>query len=155
MLRVAAVAAALVAANFLAQAETATPDNENGRYTFSQSADGVVRLDGRTGQVSLCSKRTAGWACQVVPDERTALDAEIARLQADNAALKRELITRGIALPGNVKPDRDAAAAKSPEVTLKLPSDAEMDRVMAFMEKIWRRLVEMVQSVQKDMDKKS
>ena len=26
-----------------------TPDSENGRYTFSPTADGVLRLDTRTG----------------------------------------------------------------------------------------------------------
>ncbi|MEA2935847.1 MAG: hypothetical protein QOD74_2493 [Variibacter sp.] len=155
MLRSVVIIAALLCAGAL-YAQTTTPDNENGRYTFKESADGIVRLDGRTGQVSLCNKRTAGWACQVIPDERTALDTEIARLQADNAALKRELITRGLALPSNVKPERgDAAAAKSPDVTLKLPSDAEIERMMAFMEKIWRRFVDIVQGMQKDIEKKS
>ncbi len=156
MLRSVAIAAVILFAAGSAPAETATPDSENGRYTFAQSADGVVRLDGRTGQVSICNKRTAGWACQAAPDERVALDAEIARLQADNAALKRELISRGIALPTGVKPERnDAAAAKSGDVTVRLPSDADMERVMAFMEKLWRRLVDMVQSAQKEMEKKS
>ena len=32
------------------QAQTA-PDSENGRYTFSQVADGMLRLDTRTGAV--------------------------------------------------------------------------------------------------------
>ena len=32
-----------------------------------------------------------------------------------------------------------------------MPSDAEIDRVMAVMEKMWRRLVEMVQRVQKEL----
>ena len=57
------------------------PDEENGRYTLSPVADGVIRLDTRTGAVSTCSNTGAGWACHVVPDERAALDAEIGRLQ--------------------------------------------------------------------------
>jgi type II secretory pathway component PulJ len=32
-----------------------------------------------------------------------------------------------------------------------VPSDAELDRVMTVMEKMWRRLVEMVQRVQKEL----
>ena len=54
-------------------------------------ADGVVRLDTRTGAVSTCSNAGAGWACYSVPDERAALDAEIGRLQADNEKSKTEL----------------------------------------------------------------
>src|SRR2546425_12877729 len=40
----------------VASAQTATPDNENGRYSFNPVADGVLRLDTRTGQVSQCSR---------------------------------------------------------------------------------------------------
>src|SRR5438874_7495049 len=52
------------------------PDSENGRYSFNPVADGVLRLDTRTGQVSQCSRNDAGWACKVVPDERSALETE-------------------------------------------------------------------------------
>ena len=71
-------------------AQGSMPDSENGRYTFHQQGDELLRLDGRLGHVSLCSKRGAGWACLTVPEERTALEAEIARLHAENAALKRK-----------------------------------------------------------------
>src|SRR5438477_12943399 len=70
------------------------PDTENGRYTLSPVADGVIRLDTRTGAVSTCNNSGIGWACYAVPDERTALDAEIGRLQADNETLKTELAAR-------------------------------------------------------------
>jgi hypothetical protein len=82
-MRLFALAFTLSLANFtVASAQTATPDSENGRYSFSPVADGVLRLDTRTGQVSQCSRSDAGWACKVVPDERSALETEIARLQA-------------------------------------------------------------------------
>jgi hypothetical protein len=113
--------------------------------------DGLLRLDTRTGQVSVCSKRAAGWACQPVPDERAALETEIARLQTDNAALKKEMIARGLPLPGGMRSDPSGAR---PQIELKLPSDAEIDRLMTFMEKIWRRLIDMVQGMQKDIEKK-
>jgi hypothetical protein len=129
-----------------AYAETATPDSENGRFVFNQVADGLLRLDTRTGQVSLCSKRAAGWTCQTVPDERSALEGEISRLQSENAALKKEMIARAVPLPGTTKTE--------PKLELKLPNEADMDRLMTFMERIWRRLIEMVQNVQKEIDKK-
>jgi hypothetical protein len=68
-----------------ASAQTATPDSENGRYSFHAMADGVLRLDTRTGQVSQCSRSDAGWACRAVPDERSTLESEIGRLQGENA----------------------------------------------------------------------
>lgn len=132
-------------------AQGITPDDENGRFSFSQTKDGLLRLDSRTGQVSLCGEREAGWACHVVPDERSALEAEIARLQKENGLLKRQIIANGNTLPGGVStPD----AQSEPKIELKLPSDAEVDRLMAFFERIWRRLVDMIQSTQRDNEKK-
>jgi len=42
----------------------------------------------------------------------------------------------------------------SAEPEVKLPSDEDLDRVMAFFEKMWRRLVAMVQKMQKEIDGK-
>jgi hypothetical protein len=81
-------------------AETATPDSERGRFTFHHVQDDLLRLDARTGQISTCSKRSGDWTCQAVPDERAALESEIARLQGENASLKQQMIARGVPLPG-------------------------------------------------------
>lgn len=153
MIRAAAIALTLMAFAPAAQAQGTTPDSENGRYSFRQVSDELLRLDGRTGQVSICGRRAAGWSCLAVPDERAALETEITRLQGETATLKRELITRGIALPGGMKtPGR--AEPKSDELVIKLPSDADLDRVMGFFEKVWRRFIDMVQGMQRDTDKK-
>ena len=37
---------------------------------------------------------------------------------------------------------------------LNMAYDADIDRLMTFMEKIWRRLIDMVQGLQKDADRK-
>ena len=84
-----------------AHAQTA-PDSENGRYSFNQVPDGMLRLDTRTGQVSLCAKQAAGWSCNAVPDERAALESEITRLQRENGALKKDMLARGLTLPEGV-----------------------------------------------------
>jgi hypothetical protein len=86
-----------------------------------------------------------------VPDERSALDSEIARLQSDNATLKKELLARGLPVPG--VPDPSGTNSGEPE--LKLPSDAEVDKVISFLEKVWRRLIEMGRTVQRDVEKKN
>ena len=135
-----------------ARAQT-PPENEDARYTFHRADNGYLRLDGRTGQVSSCTRRTVGWACQAVPDERAALEAEIARLQGENAALKKDILARNLALPGTTKPD--APAAKPEEPRMQLPSDADLNKMMGFLEKVWRRLVEMIVSLQKDVLNKS
>ncbi|WP_291862390.1 hypothetical protein [Bradyrhizobium sp.] len=153
----------------------AMPDAENGRYALSPVADGVLRLDTRTGAVSTCSKNGAGWACYAVPDERAALDAEIGRLQADNARLKTELSARDAVVAGKIdealpkeilpkeilpketlpktdslKPDPKVAEGER-KIEIPLPSDRDMDRVMSFLERAWKRLIEMANRVQKDV----
>src|SRR6266545_4879494 len=150
-MRLLALALTLSLAVFaVASAQTVTPDSENGRYSFNPVADGVLRLDSRTGQVSQCSRSDAGWACKVVPDERSALETEIARLQGENGTLKKELLARGLPVPGVPS----ASGAKPGEPELKLPSDAEVDKVISFLEKVWRRLIEMGRTVQRDVEKK-
>jgi hypothetical protein len=148
--------AALVIAGILLAGQTASAqgaDSEDSRYTFNRAGDGYLRLDGRTGQVSICSRRSVGWACQLVPDERAALEAEIARLQGESAALKKELIAHNLPLPGTVKPE--VAAPKPDEPRVQMPSDADLNKMMNMMEKVWRRLVEMIVSLQKEFLNKS
>ena len=156
MFRTAVLAFVAIAAAHAAQAQTAPPappESEDTRFTFNRAGDGYLRLDIRTGQVSLCTRRAVGWTCQVVPDERTALEAEIGRLQGENAALKKELIARNLPLPGAIKPDQPPP--KPPEPRLRMPTDADFQQVVAFVEMVWRRLVDMIVNLQKDILKKT
>jgi len=137
-------AVAFVALSVPALAQPAS-DSENGRYTFSPVAEGMLRLDTRTGAVSLCARKDAGWACNVVPDERQALESEIARLQRENGALKKDMLARGLPLPGNVASVPSTERQRELNLKVPLPSDAEIDRVMSAFEKMWRRIQEMVQ----------
>ena len=140
-----------------------SPGSDDSRYTFHRVQDNFVRLDGRTGDVSVCGREALGWTCRAVPDERAALESAIGRLQGDNAALKRELLARGLPLPSGMKADPPAVADANkapakpadPGLSPKLPSDAEVDRVMGFIEKVWRRLVELMVDFQRDMQRKS
>jgi hypothetical protein len=139
------------------------PDIENGRYSLAPVADGVIRLDTRTGAVSACNNSGAGWACYAVPDERAALDAEIGRLQSDNEKLKAQLAAREPTVTGKIDeplPKTDSLKPATPKadaerkIEIPLPSDRDMDRVMSFLEQAWRRLVEMANRMQKDFSGK-
>ena len=150
-----------------AAAAQSMPDAGNGRYTLSPVTDGVIRLDTRTGQVSTCNNNGNGWACYAVPDERAALDAEIGRLQDDNEKLKSQLAERDATVTGKSDeplPKSDSQKQPEPKVAdgsrkieipkieIPLPSDRDMDRAMSFLEQAWRRLVEMANRVQKDVN---
>jgi hypothetical protein len=134
-----------------ASAQGSPPESEDGRYSFHRTDDGYLRLDVRTGQVALCTRRSFGWACQAVPDERNALEAEIARLQGENAALKKELLARNIPLPGAVRSD----PPPKQDSQIQLPSEADMKKVVDFIEKVWRRMVEIIVNFQRDVLKKT
>jgi hypothetical protein len=170
-----AVAIAVCLLGSAVAAEDSAPDTDNGRYTLSPTADGVIRLDSRTGAISTCNNSGKGWACYAVPDERAAMDAEIGRLQAENEKLKQALASRDQTVTGKVDEPlpKDQALPKSDQLKkadpkmaepntadgsrrleIPLPSDQDMDRMMAFVEQAWRRLVEMANRVQKDVSGK-
>ena len=147
------------------------PETENGRYALSPAGDGVLRLDTRTGAVSTCNNSGAGWACYTVPDERAAMDTEIGRLQSDivrlqaeNERLKSQLASREPTVSGKIEeplPKSDSLKPAEPRVTeggrkieIPLPSDRDMDRMMSFLERAWRRLIDMANKVQRDIDGK-
>lgn len=150
----------VVGASSVAVAQTPSlPDGENGRYTLSPVPDGVVRLDTRTGAVSTCANKGAGWACYAVPDERAAFDVEIGRLQTENETLRAQLAQRDptTGKTDEAMPKTDPLLPRIPKsadgerkLEIPLPSDRDIDRVMGFLESAWRRLVDMAARIQKD-----
>lgn len=129
------------------------PADENGRYTLSATDSGYLRLDTRTGAVSVCTPK-GGWTCRVVPDERAALDREIGRLQGQVDALRTQLASRSDRVEGktgeplaksdslkNAPPGQTAAG--EPAVV------SPPDRLAAALDHIWRHLVGLAARVQK------
>ncbi len=145
----------------LAQSAAPAQDSpqDNSRFVFHEVDDGIMRFDTRLGEISLCSRQTAGWTCRIVPDERAALDAEIARLQQENAALRKALAPRGDSEPS--AGDKPAAPAPPPaakpaeperrsEPLVKWPSAEDLARARAAAGLIWQRLVEMMAHLRED-----
>src|SRR6478752_4767128 len=118
--RTAAVLALVVATSGGPVAAQSPPDGENGRYSMTPIPEGVLRLDTRTGTVSTCTRNGTGWACYAVPDERSALDAEIGRLQAEVEKLKQQLAA-GPTVSGKI----DEALPKSDSLKKAQPKAAE------------------------------
>jgi polyhydroxyalkanoate synthesis regulator phasin len=56
------------------------------RYRFSHVGDGVMRLDGQTGQVLHCKAQGAAWICSAVPEDGAVLKAQVkpADVEKDN-----------------------------------------------------------------------
>lgn len=121
------------------------------RFTFRPVETGLLRLDAETGQVALCRAHNAGWACEAVPEDRAALEKEIARLQDEVTELKRQLAALQPAPPSRPP----APIPDTSDKKLQLLSDEDIARARAYVEEAWRRLVEMLSSFQKDVMRKT
>ena len=142
-----AFAFGIVVAAFVAPAcADTTADTPDQRYSFNKVADGFLRLDRQTGEVSLCSEQTVGWACLAAPEDRAVLENEIARLRRENGALKNELVSRGLPLPPGIMPEPSNDGGR--DLTWRLPGNADVDRVVTFVGRMWHRLVEAIAHAQ-------
>jgi hypothetical protein len=103
---------------------------ENGRYSMTPSGTGFLRLDTRTGAVSLCKVENGAARCQAAIEERAALENEIDRLARQNEALK--------ARPG---------------VTPGLPSQQDFDKALDYAEKFMRRMMRLMREEDPPKDK--
>ena len=161
--------------------DSAAPPADGGRFTFNRIDNGFLRLDTQSGQVAYCRQQAASWACQAVPENRSGLEADVARLQTDITALKtlqsdmmalKTLKSDIVRLHDEIAALRQEVAAlkepplprppaeltppgKSGDDVIKLPTHEDIARARNFIEKTWHRLVEMISTVQKDMMQKS
>jgi hypothetical protein len=167
----------------LLRAQEPSHDLADARFAFHKIDDGYLRLDLRTGEVATCRPREAGWICALAPEERTALENEIARLSRDNALLKNALLERGLPLPApradaptliptpmpapgvppvasvppQPNPPSEAMRPPAPvpaEPDLRPRDNAEIEHVMDVVERLWRRLIELMATIQRDIQRK-
>ncbi len=112
--------------------------DQPGRYTMKDIDDGMLRLDTQTGEVSYCRRKDDSWACESAEDDRSALADEITRLQEQNATLRNRLAE--FEKPGAGKDE------------LNLPNDADMEKVMNFMERLMRRFYAFAKSLRDQLE---
>jgi cell division protein FtsB len=143
----------------------------SGRFSFNRVDDGFLRLDNASGEVAYCSARPGGWACEAVAIDRSALDtetasvqkqvalltkldSEIARLHDEVASLKREIAALKEPPPPRPPADLSAPPEKDSASSANLPTQQDMARAREYLEEAWRRLVEMIVTIQKDIMRK-
>ncbi len=102
------------------------------RYALERTDDSYVRMDTRTGQVSLCTEQSGQLVCRLAADDREAFEQDLDQLAARLAAVE----------------DRLAALEGTPDTTL--PSDGEFEKSMDYMERFVRRFMDMVKEFDKD-----
>lgn len=83
------------------------------------------------------------------------LETAIAGIHDEIYSLKKEVAA--LKEPAPPRPPADLAAptaGKGGDVTIKLPTQEDMARARSFVEDTWRRLVDMIVTIQKDMMRK-
>jgi hypothetical protein len=157
------------------QHQTPSPQEDSqpssqGRYSFSRVDNGFLRLDNESGQVAYCSPRAVGWACEAVAVDRAPLEIEIASVQKEVASLKKldkeivqlqdevaSLKTEIASLKEPPPPRPQADVSPSPkdgDLSVKLPTQHDIARARDYLEQTWRRLVDMIVGMQKDIMRK-
>lgn len=145
------------------------PPGERANFSIQPVEGGLMKLDTRTGALSFCSRRPGaaaetgtGWACEAVPDDRAALEAEIGRLQARIAALEggRGGVTPGV--PDIMVPPGGGAGSSTrppvppqavpPDDETRLSEDArrKLDEAMVMAEQVFRRFLGMIERLRSE-----
>ena len=110
----------------LAEKSDAGRPGENARFSMTPTKDGFLRLDTRTGAVSLCTVTGTSAQCRAAADDREALTEEIERLAKRNAQLAG---TAGVRA---------------------LPPQEDMNRAMDLAEQFMRRMLRIMRDDSKD-----
>jgi hypothetical protein len=110
----------LALAGLLLPQTASAQEAETGRFQLERSGSGLVRLDTRTGALTLCEDKDGNLICRMAADERAAYEEQLDRLEKRVAALEQKM-----------------SSALSAEGK-GLPSDAEVDRSIGIMERFMR-----------------
>ena len=136
----------------LAGAQAQSFPEEDSRYSMTPVEDGFLRLDTRTGAMSLCQREEGAWVCKQIADDAPAPSADMSDAAREIEALREE--NRRLRLqPGQGKRSSDRLGeapyagppySDSPPRTpererSQLPSEEEVDRMMDLMERFIER----------------
>lgn len=104
------------------------------RYRLERTEDGYVRLDTRTGAMATCEERGGQLVCRLAADEREAYEDRIDTLDDRIEALE----------------ERVAALEAPPAPAAGLPSEDEFEQTLGYMERFFRRFMEIVTSLDRE-----
>jgi cell division protein FtsB len=136
VMRAVATVVAVIAMSF-AGAQVFAQDDPD-RYTLEKTENGYVRMDRRTGEMSLCEERSGQLVCKLAADERAAFQADNERLEAAIEALEERVAKLESGL-----------AAKFDQA---LPTEEEFEKTMGYMERFLRRFMGIAKDLENETD---
>jgi hypothetical protein len=122
----------------------AAESGDTGRFTLMPYEDGLLRLDSRTGGISLCAIESGSVQCRAGADERAALEAEIERLARDNADLRAKIANA----PATEAPPPASPAPTPAPRTEAIPDDPALDKALDFADRFMRRMMRIMRDEQ-------
>jgi hypothetical protein len=129
--------AILAGLGLIASATLASAQDSETRYTLEKTADGYVRMDNRTGEMSICNERAGQLVCKLAAEERTAFQDELDRIIGRLEAVEKRL----------------AAVEKSPSAPdAGLPTEQQFEQTLTFMERFFRRFIDVAKDLDKDLN---
>ena len=116
----------------IAATATAVPafaeDTDLARFALEKTENGFVRLDRKTGALTLCQEKDGALTCRMAADERAAYEEDLTRLEKRVEALEKSL-----------------AAGRPLANGEPLPSDEEVERSIGIMERFMRSFFGLVE----------
>lgn len=118
---------------------------EAGRYSMSPTDGGFVRLDTKTGTMSLCTKAGGDWSCADMPESADANRKRLEELETENKTLKDEIKryeeTFGLADGAPKSPD---GAPKS----FTMPDEKDVDKAFDYLEGMIKKFRERMKKLE-------
>jgi len=109
---------------------------EESRYQLNREGDNFIRLDRKTGAMSVCKLRGDNLVCRMAADDRDALQEEMGALQERIARLEKRSRSRSA-------DDEDHSG---------YPLDEEFEQAMEYSGKVIRRLFEVMKDLREDLN---
>jgi hypothetical protein len=117
---------------------------QTGRFVMRQTENGVLRLDTKTGAISICTNSNNSWSCTQVDDDSAALNTRLRELKAENRKLRDELSKLRAEFDESI-----TGAAPSPRRDRDvLPSDEELDKAFSFLERMLKKFKDLVEGLE-------
>lgn len=130
----------IVASAFLASALSfPAMAQDTDRYTMEKSDNGYVRMDRKTGEMSICEERSGQLVCKLAADERSAFQDEVDRLQDRLSGLEKRVA------------EIETASRLNPNALL--PDEESFEKSLGYMERFFRRFMDIVKDFDQDWRK--
>lgn len=108
---------------------------DDARYQMEKTADGFIRLDKQTGDMSICKEQAGQLVCRASADDKASLADEIGRIDGRLAKIEEKLTAM------------EKSGISSGD---GMPTDEEFEKTMGYMEKFFRRFMGVVKDLNEE-----